>query len=67
MKIYFEDKMQDFLMWEIDKEGVIINSEPFQKSIWAGEKLILNSIQKGKKPIFENGRTLNYKIIKIEK
>ena len=34
--IYFEDFGQDFLEWHIDERGYVLDSRPFQRSIWAG-------------------------------
>ena len=35
--IEFEDKGQDFLRWELNEEGVVIDCIPFQGSIWCGK------------------------------
>ena len=39
-QIHFEDNGQDFLSWIIDSNGTVIESNPFQTSIWAGNKVI---------------------------
>lgn len=36
MKITFEDHGQDFLTWELDATGKVIDCEPFQASVWCG-------------------------------
>lgn len=36
MIIEFEDHHQDFLEWEIDENGVVIDSTPFQFKFWGG-------------------------------
>ena len=51
MKIYFEDKGQDFLEWTINKKGFVTKSEPFQTWVWEGTKIILASIKIGMRPI----------------
>lgn len=79
-KIYFEDRGQDFLVWTLDKEGFVINSEPFQKSIWEGTQVILGSIKIGYRPklVFKEDLArkgvrgvkdiseLNYQVIKVK-
>lgn len=51
LKIYFEDKGQDFLSWTLDKKGFVIDSEPFQRSIWYGTRVLLISLREGLRPI----------------
>ncbi len=79
-KIYFEDRGQDFLEWELDEEGFVLVSKPFQTNIWKGTQVILETIQIGERPkvIFEwdkarkgirgvkNIHELNYQVIKIK-
>lgn len=38
--IHFEDHDQDFLTWTIDEEGVVIDCQPFQLSVWRGTKVV---------------------------
>lgn len=80
MKIYFEDKMQDFLEWELDKKGFVIDCQPFQGWVWNGTQVILETIEIGARPkvILKSDKArkgirgvkditeMNYKIIKIE-
>jgi hypothetical protein len=47
--IYFEDYQQDFLEWHIDKRGLVIDSKPFQRSIWAGCFTVPETAEIGKK------------------
>ena len=51
MKIHFEDRGQDFLVWTLDKNGYVKKSEPFQQSIWEGTKVILISIHIKRRPL----------------
>jgi hypothetical protein len=37
--IVFEDHGQDFLEWEIDANGIVVDSRPFQRQIWSGNFL----------------------------
>jgi len=46
-EIAFEDEGQDFLVWIIDGDGYVLDSRPFQRSIWAGKFTIPNFVQKG--------------------
>jgi hypothetical protein len=66
-KIDLEDKGQDFLTWWIDEKGEILHSFPFQSDIWNGGMLDINSLKKGLKPLFQDGRELLYKIVDIIK
>lgn len=43
----FEDHGQDFLEWDIDRNGVVIDCRPFQ-SVWIGTKVY--SPKRGQKP-----------------
>jgi hypothetical protein len=40
MIITFKDHGQDFLEWELDEKGVVVESRPFQTSIWAGNVIL---------------------------
>ncbi len=73
-KITFEDEGQDFLEWFIDKDGFVLDSKPFQRSVWAGKHTVPDFVQVGDLlPIFMEERkgkdcfsTVNYPIKKIE-
>jgi hypothetical protein len=39
-RLHFEDDGQDFLWWDIDCNGRVINCEPFQSSTWEGNKVV---------------------------
>ena len=47
--IYFKDCGQDFLEWYIDKDGYVLDSKPFQRSIWAGKFTIPQTAKVGEK------------------
>jgi len=34
--IVFADHGQDFLRWTVNEHGVVIDSQPFQASVWRG-------------------------------
>ncbi|PKQ69360.1 hypothetical protein BZG01_00030 [Labilibaculum manganireducens] len=71
IKVTFEDKGQDFLWWKITDQGAVVDCGPFQKDIWCGSFVYLETVQVGFciEFIGKNGNgllTLNYKTEKIE-
>ena len=66
--IEFEDFGQDFLRWFIDEDGYVIDSQPFQRSIWAGHFTIPETAKVGEKLAIWIGREsyVNYPIKSIE-
>lgn len=38
--IIFEDNGQDFLEWDIDEEGKVVDCRPFQSAIWCGYRVL---------------------------
>lgn len=70
--IEFEDKGQDFLFWELDRNGYVINSEPFQKEIWEGTWVDTLELEEGHCPIIriprlgDELRNLSYKVKSIK-
>lgn len=38
--LHFTDHGQDFLRWELDARGVVIGCEPFQASVWVGNRVL---------------------------
>lgn len=36
MRITFEDHGQDFLTWQLDNNGVVVDCTPFQATTWCG-------------------------------
>ena len=65
--VSLEDKGQDFLKFYIDKGGEILHAEPFQSSIWNGKIVDTLSIEVGKKILFNDGKSLNYKTVRVIK
>lgn len=39
-RIYFADHGQDFLYWDIDEHGKVVDCQPFQASVWVGAKVL---------------------------
>lgn len=67
--IIFEDRGQDFLEWDIDEDGVVVDSRPFQAGIWKGK--LVSNVKVGEHPTIMNlrdgeQRQLNYRIIGIK-
>ncbi len=73
VKLHFEDKGQDFLIWEVDTEnGKVVHCEPFQSPIWVNTIVTnLDDIISGKSvevrcewPESGSGK-LNHKVKKV--
>jgi hypothetical protein len=72
-RIYFEDHGQDFLWWDINQDGDVVDCGPFQASVWVGCEIFDDSesgLLEGDRPCFINKKgelmQLNYAIEKIE-
>ena len=66
--VEFEDFGQDFLKWFISKDGYVLDSQPFQRWVWAGKFTIPQTAKVGEKlAIWNNGESyVNYPIKSIE-
>lgn len=66
--IEFEDYGQDFVEWFIDKRGYILDSQPFQRWIWAGRFTIPENAKVGEKLAIWTGEEsyVNYPIKSIK-
>ena len=66
--IEFKDYGQDFLKWFINKDGYVLDSQPFQRRIWAGKFTIPETAKiGGKLAIWNDGESwVNYPIKGIE-
>lgn len=53
--IYFEDNGQDFLEWDINDDGVVVESRPFQSNIWKNT-VVLENLDEGKCPVIISPR-----------
>jgi len=55
IRIHFEDNGQDFLWWDVDEHGNVLDCGPFQASIWVG-CIILDpeDLQRGSEVEFVN-------------
>ncbi len=45
-RVYFEDHGQDFLWWDVNEDGLVVDCGPFQASIWSGS-LVVSKIEVG--------------------
>lgn len=47
LTVFFEDDGQDFLEWDINDKGEVVDCRPFQGDIWIGTKVHNKDIQPG--------------------
>jgi len=45
--VFFADDGQDFLEWDINDKGEVVDCRPFQGDIWIGTKVHNKDIQPG--------------------
>ena len=66
--IEFHDFGQDFLTWFIDERGYVLDSQPFQRSVWAGRFTIPQNAKVGEKLAIWTGKEsyVNYPIKSIK-
>lgn len=73
MTLHFEDHGQDFLRWELDRNGKVLASKPFQGSIWKGVKVLQpqlsrkGSIVRFVRPGESEEKTIRYPLTKVTK
>lgn len=68
--IVFKDCGQDFLEWDLNQDGIVIDCRPFQSWLWKGSKVEYpDPLKVGDRPEVQTveGRylTLKYPIIEI--
>jgi hypothetical protein len=72
MRITFEDHGQDFLTWQLDNNGIVVASEPFQSWVWSGVKVLHpDRLRAGSTLAYKRGpkkrfSTIRYPIASIE-
>lgn len=47
LQVDFVFQGQDFDSWQLDKDGLVVKSTPFQTDIWAGVKINLSKLKIG--------------------
>lgn len=66
--ITFEDHGQDFLEWDLNAQGKVIECRPFQASFWVGRLVVNNDeLRKGSKVILEDGNNIRYPLVKVQR
>lgn len=67
--ITFEDNGQDFLEWDVNEQGIVIDCRPFQKWMWCGCKVDIKSFNSGSHVNYLHPRVgagqIKYRIEKI--
>ena len=67
--IELEDHGQDFLEWDIDENGVIVETRPFQGWVWNGDTL--RNLRTGRHPAISHKgaefKRLNYPIKSVRR
>ncbi|MFC5525251.1 hypothetical protein ACFPPA_05790 [Rhodanobacter ginsengisoli] len=72
MRIHFEDHGQDFLTWQLDNNGIVVDSSPFQADLWCGVEvdkpgmLKVGGLVSCRHPNYVLTTTLRYPIAAIE-
>lgn len=65
--ITFEDHGQDFLEWDLDTNGKVIECRPFQASLWCGRLVVNNAeLRKRSKVILDNGNNIRYPLENVQ-
>lgn len=67
--VHFEDRGQDFTSWDVDAQGVVTDSRPFQRDQWAGTQLlappVVGELLRVRTPRQTEGHCMNYPVIRI--
>jgi hypothetical protein len=66
--VFFEDNGQDFLEWDINDDGVVLESRPFQSDIWRGT--VMKTPKEGEYPLIisihsQGVAQLKHRIVRI--
>jgi len=68
--VFFVDEGQDFLQWDIDNEGKVVDCRPFQGWVWIGTKVHNKDIKPGDHLDITTPRgtrtTLNHAVEKVQ-
>jgi hypothetical protein len=68
MTIRFEDRGQDFLEWDLDATGKVLESRPMQGWIWC-KRTVTNhaDLRKGSKAWLDDGSDIRYPLVKVQR
>jgi hypothetical protein len=66
--VFFEDNGQDFLEWDINDDGVVVESRPFQNDIW--RNTVMKTLKEGELPLIITTHSpgvaqLKHRVVKI--
>ena len=68
--IEFEDHGQDFLYWQLDADGKVVASMPYQSEIWNGTIVNLKELKLGEQPLiitkYGKFSSINYKVLSVQ-
>jgi len=62
--IELEDSGQDFLLLNLDEDGVILSTEPFQTSVWKGGAVPMTMVKIGKELPIHKPPHINFGFLK---
>lgn len=71
-EIHFEDNGQDFLFWVINEKGLVVDSQPFQASVWRGFEVDMSIMEAGKPLVvfpsydLDNGTVLKHLVKEVK-
>lgn len=69
-RIRFEDRGQDFLYWDIDPDGVVIDCHPYHREVWKGCIVDLETLKEGKCLEYVHPRLgrggIKYRVVEVE-
>lgn len=66
--VRFEDRGQDFLEWDLDAHGKVIECRPSQGWVWCGRQVVNHgSLKKGTYLILDDMATVNYPAVKVQR
>lgn len=65
--MHFEDRGQDFLEWDLDADGLVVDCRPFQASAWIGVRVQLDepdSVKVGSLLMIKAQRESAYRVLR---
>lgn len=66
--IRFEDHGQDFLEWDLDAAGKVIESRPCQSWVWCKRTVINHAdLSEGDKAVLDQGTNIRYPLTKVQR
>ena len=74
MTIVFAFEGQDFDEWDIDRDGIVVDSRPFQASVWRGYRIVNDELHVGDRVLYQHPHkpwpepaTIRYPITEIRR